>query len=46
MAILIPTIDQFAQELDKESRWYDLGVFLGVPTSELAHIGFLATICN
>ena len=34
----IPTIDRFVQELDKESRWYDLGVFLGVPTSELAHI--------
>ena len=36
--IPIPTIDQFVQELEKESRWYDLGVFLGVPTSELAHI--------
>ena len=35
----IPTIDQFVQELDKESRWYDLGVFLGVPTSELDIIG-------
>ena len=35
----IPTIDQFVQELDKESRWYDLGVFLGIPTSELDIIG-------
>ena len=24
----IPTSNQFVQELDKESRWYDLGVFL------------------
>ena len=36
--IPIPTINQFVEELDKESRWYDLGVFLGVSTSELAHI--------
>ena len=34
-----PTIDLFVQELDKESRWYDLGVFLGVLTSELDIIG-------
>ena len=34
-----PTIDQFVQELDKESRWYDLGVFLGVLTRELDTIG-------
>ena len=32
-------IDQFVEELDKVSRWYDLGVFLGVPTSELDIIG-------
>ena len=34
--IVVPlSIDYFVQELDKESRWYDLGIFLGVPTSEL-----------
>ena len=34
--IVVPlSIDQFVQELDKEHRWYDLGIFLGVPTSEL-----------
>ena len=32
-------IHQFVEELDKVSRWYDLGVFLGVPTSELDIIG-------
>ena len=33
--IPLPTIDQFAEELVKEPRWYDLGVFLCVPTYEL-----------
>ena len=33
--IAIPTIEQFVQELDRESKWYELGFFLGVPTSEL-----------
>ena len=38
--IVVPlSIDQFVQELDKEPRWYDLGIFLGVPTSELDIIG-------
>ena len=33
--IPLPTIRQFAEELVKEPRWYDLGVFLNVPTYEL-----------
>ena len=33
--IPLPTIDEFAEELVKEPRWYDLGVFLCVPTYEL-----------
>ena len=33
--IPIPTSEQFVEELDRESRWYELGFFLGVPTSEL-----------
>ena len=41
------TIDLFAEELEKESRWYDLGVFLGVQTFKLDAIretcGFLGT---
>ena len=37
--IPLPTIDQFAEELVKEPRWYDLGVFLGVPTYKLDVIG-------
>ena len=32
------TIRQFAEQLKDESRWYDLGVFLEVSTSELDHI--------
>ena len=36
--IPIPTIDQFVQDLDKEPGWYQLGVFLSVSISELAHI--------
>ena len=29
--IVVPlSIDQFVQELDKEPRWHDLGIFLGV----------------
>ena len=31
----LPTIDQFTEELVKEPNWYNLGVFLGVPTYEL-----------
>ena len=31
----LPTIDQFAEELVKERRWYDLGIFLCVPTHQL-----------
>ena len=38
-ALPSPTIDQFAEELVKEPRWYDLGIFLGVPTHELDNIG-------
>ena len=30
-----PLIDQFAEELVKEPKWYTLGIFLGVPTHEL-----------
>ena len=30
-----PTIADFAGELVSESRWYELGVFLGLPTYEL-----------
>ena len=35
LPLRIPTIDQFAEELVKEPRWYDLGIFLCVPTYEL-----------
>ena len=38
-ALPSPTIDQFAEELVKEPRWYDLGIFLGVPTHVLDTIG-------
>ena len=34
-----PSVDQFAEELVKEPRWYEFGVFLGVPTHELDTIG-------
>ena len=30
-----PTITEFAGELVRESKWYELGVFLGLPTYEL-----------
>ena len=30
-----PSIDQFAKVLSKEQDWYSLGVFLGVPTTDL-----------
>ena len=33
--IPLPTIDQFVEELVKEPRWYDLGIFLSVSTYEL-----------
>ena len=32
------TADLFAEELEKEPKWYDLGVFLGIPTNELDSI--------
>ena len=32
---LWPTIAQFADVLSAESKWYDLGVFLAIPTSKL-----------
>ena len=35
----LPIIHQFAEELADEPRWYDLGVFFGVPTHELDTIG-------
>ena len=38
-ALSSPTIDQFGEELVKEPRWYDFGIFLGVPTHELDTIG-------
>ena len=31
--ISIPTSEQFVQELDMEPRWYELGLFLGLPSS-------------
>ncbi len=35
----LPTVDCFAEELVKESRWYDLGVFLGISAHDLDSIG-------
>ena len=32
------TADLFAEELEEEPKWYDLGVFLGIPTNELDSI--------
>ena len=32
------TADLFAEELEKEPKWYDLGVFLGIPPNELDSI--------
>ena len=32
------TADLFAEELEKEPKWYDLGVFLGITTNELDSI--------
>ena len=34
-----PSIDTFAKVLSKQPDWYSLGVFLGVPSSELDTIG-------
>ena len=33
-----PLVDQFAEVLLREPEWFDLGVFLGVPTYELQQI--------
>ena len=32
---LYPPVDLFTEELVKETKWYTLGMFLGVPTHEL-----------
>ena len=32
------TADLFAEELEKEPKWYDFGVYLGIPTNELDSI--------
>lgn len=34
----VPTADSFAEELVKEPKWYDLGVFLGAASHELDSI--------
>ena len=38
MSDVPPSVDQFVEELTKEPKWYDLGIFLGVPTHELDNI--------
>ena len=38
MSLSPPTIIQFVEELTKEPKWYDLGVFLEVPKTELDKI--------
>ena len=36
---VFPTVDQFADALSSEAHWYNLGMFLQVPTHELNRIG-------
>ena len=38
-ATVFPTVDQFANALSSESHWYNLGIFLQVPTHEMDTIG-------
>ena len=38
VSMCTPTVDCFAEELVKEPRWYDFGIFLGVPSHELESI--------
>ncbi len=36
---VFPTVDQFAYALSSEPHWYNLGIFLQLPSHELNRIG-------